>query len=255
VRRGFWLRFTEVVLRPLLFLFVRRTWLGQQNIPASGPAILVANHASWADPFIIAHFIYDRPRELRILAKSGLFNAPIIGVVMRTSGQIPVYRSTRNAGDALRTAVERIKAGEAPMIYPEGTITRDPDLWPMQGKTGAARLFLATGAPVIPIVQWGAHEIHDRRTGRVRLRPRTPVMVSAGKPVDLSAYEGAAPTGAVLKEITDVIMRRLRDDLAVLRGEPAPTGPLFVMAGIKRASDDRQIRGTGTDGPHPELAP
>jgi 1-acyl-sn-glycerol-3-phosphate acyltransferase len=250
VRRGFWLRFTEVVLRPLLAVFTRRTWRGQENIPASGPAIFVANHASWVDPFVIAHFLYDRPRELRILVKSGLFNAPLVGTVLRSSGQIPVYRHSRNAGDALRTAAARIRAGEAPLIYPEGTITRDPDLWPMQGKTGAARLFLATGAPVIPIVQWGAHHLHDPRTGQFRLRPRTPVTVSAGPPVDLSAYVGSPPTGAVLKEITDVIMRRLREDLAEIRGEPAPTGPIFVpVAAPPEASNPD----TNPDATSPEL--
>ncbi|SHM30779.1 lysophospholipid acyltransferase family protein [Cryptosporangium aurantiacum] len=230
MRRGFWLRFAEFILRPLLAVFTRRTWLGHENVPASGPAIFVANHTSWADPLVIAHFLYDRPREMRVLVKSGLFTVPLVRTVLRSSGQIPVHRSTRDAGEALRTAAARIRAGEAPLIYPEGTITRDPDLWPMQGKTGAARLFLDTGAPVIPIVQWGAHRIHDYRTGKIRLRPRTPVTVSAGAPVDLSAYVGAPPTGPVLKEITDVIMRRMRDDLAEVRGEPAPTGPLYVLA-------------------------
>ncbi|GAA3391001.1 lysophospholipid acyltransferase family protein [Cryptosporangium minutisporangium] len=229
MRRGFWLRFAEFIVRPLLTVFTRRTWLGHDNVPSTGPAIFVANHTSWADPLVIAHFLYDRPREMRFLIKSGLFRVPLVGTVLRSSGQIPVHRSTRNAGDALHTAAVRIRAGEAPLIYPEGTITRDPDLWPMQGKTGAARLFLDTGAPVIPIVQWGAQQIHDHRTSKVRLRPRTPVTVSAGPPVDLSAYVGASPTGPVLKEITDVIMRRLRDDLAELRGEPAPTGPLFTL--------------------------
>ncbi|MFI5957288.1 lysophospholipid acyltransferase family protein [Cryptosporangium sp. NPDC051539] len=228
MRRGFWLRFAEVVLRPLLIVFTKRTWRGYENVPVTGPAIFVANHTSLADPLVIAHFLYDRPREMRVLVKSSLFTIPLVGTVLRSSGQIPVYRSTRNAGEALETAAARIRAGEAPLIYPEGTVTRDPDLWPMQGKTGAARLFLDTGAPVIPIAQWGAHALHDYRTGKVRLRPRTPVTVSAGPPVDLSAFVGAPPTGAVLKEITDVIMRRLRDDLAELRGVPAPTGPLYV---------------------------
>lgn len=228
MRRGFWLRFAEFVLRPLLSVFTTWTWLGRENVPASGPAIFVANHTSMADPLVIAHFLYDRPREMRVLVKSSLFKVPLVATVLRSSGQIPVHRAARNAGDALHTAAARIRAGEAPLIYPEGTVTRDPDLWPMQGKTGAARLFLDTGAPVIPIVQWGAHNLHDYRTGKVRLRPRTPVTVSAGRPVDLSAFVGSPPTGAVLREITDVIMRRLRDDLAVLRGERAPTGPIYV---------------------------
>jgi 1-acyl-sn-glycerol-3-phosphate acyltransferase len=230
VRRGFWLRFAEFILRPLLTVFTKRTWRGRENVPVTGPAIFVANHTSMADPLVIAHFLYDRPREMRVLVKSGLFTVPLVGTVLRSSGQIPVHRATRDAGDALRTAAARIRAGEAPLIYPEGTVTRDPDLWPMQGKTGVARLFLDTGAPVIPIVQWGSHRLHDPRTGKVRLRPRTPVTVSAGPPVDLSAYAGSPSTGPVLREITDVIMRRLRDDLAELRGEPAPTGPLYVFA-------------------------
>jgi len=228
VRRGFWLRFAEFVLRPLLTVFTERTWVGHENVPATGPAIFVANHTSMADPLVIAHFLYDRPREMRVLVKSDLFTVPLVGTVLRSSGQIPVHRAGRNAGDALRTAAARIRAGEAPLIYPEGTVTRDPDLWPMQGKTGAARLFLDTGAPVIPIVQWGAHRLHDYRTGRLRLRPRTPVAVSAGPPVDLTGYAGAPPTAPVLKELTEVIMRRLRDDLAELRGVPAPTGPLYA---------------------------
>jgi 1-acyl-sn-glycerol-3-phosphate acyltransferase len=228
VRRGFWLRFAEVILRPLLVIFTRRDWRGQAHIPASGPAILVANHISWVDPLIVAHFLYDRPRELRILAKASLFQVPLLGRIMRSSGQIPVLRETADARRAVQVATERIQAGEAPLIYPEGTYTRDDDLWPMAGRYGAAVLFLTTGAPVIPIAQWGAQRIHDPRTGRIRLRPRTPVTVSAGPPVDLSAYAGAPITSETLAAITDTIMFRLRDDVAALRGVPAPTGPLHV---------------------------
>lgn len=229
MRRGFWLRFAEFILRPLLFVSTKWTWLGRENVPASGPAIFVANHTSMADPLVIAHVLDDRPRGMRMLVKSSLFKVPLVATVLRSSGQIPVHRATRHAGDALRTAAARIRAGEAPLSYPEGTVTRDPDLWPMPGKTGAARLFLDTGAPVIQIVQWRAHTLHDYRTGTVRLRLRTPVTVSAGHPGDLSELVGSPPAGAVLEEITDVVMRRLRDDLAVLRGEPAPAGLLYVL--------------------------
>jgi 1-acyl-sn-glycerol-3-phosphate acyltransferase len=106
----------------------------------------------------------------------------------------------------------------------------------MEGKTGAARLALLTGAPVIPIVQWGAQRIHHPVTGKIRLMPRTPVMVSAGPPIDLSPFTGAAPTGEVLKQMTEVIMRRLRADVAELRGEPAPPGPLFAPPRTARAT-------------------
>jgi 1-acyl-sn-glycerol-3-phosphate acyltransferase len=228
-RLGFWMRLAEFIVRPLLFLMTRHDGRGQENIPAEGPAILVVSHISYADPLTVAKFILDRPRDLRFLVKASLFEIPFVGLILRKVGQIPVYRETKDAGRALEAAVAAVGAGDAVVIYPEGTCTKDPDLWPMRGKTGAARLALLTGAPVIPIVQWGAQRIHHPITGKVRLVPRTPITVAAGPPVDLSAFAGADPTsGEVLKQMTDVIMRRLRDDVAVLRGEPAPTGPLFV---------------------------
>lgn len=228
MRRGFWLRVAESVVRPLVWVFTKAESRGYEHIPASGPAILAVNHISYADPMVIARYVFDRPREIRFLAKSSLFNIPVLGFLMRRLEQIPVHRASRDAEKALHAAVERLRSGEAPIVYPEGTCTKEPALWPMRGKTGVARLWYATGAPVIPIAQWGAQRIHHPVTNRVRLRVRTPVVVSAGPPVDLSAFVGTEPTAERLKEVTEVIMRRLRDDVAALRGEPAPTGPLYV---------------------------
>jgi 1-acyl-sn-glycerol-3-phosphate acyltransferase len=89
-----------------------------------------------------------------------------------------------------------------------------------------ARLWLATGAPVVPVVSWGPQVIFDPRTAKLRPRPRTPVTVVAGPPVDLSGYQGAPPTAATLYRITETVMLRLRDLLAEVRGEPAP--PLWT---------------------------
>lgn len=228
MRRGFWLRFAEWIVRPLLWVFTRAESRGYENIPATGPAILVVNHTSYADPPVVARFVYDRPREIRFLGKSSLFRIPLFGFLLRRLKQIPVYRATRDAHKALHEAVARVRSGEAPIIYPEGTCTKDPDLWPMRAKTGVARLWYATGAPVIPIAQWGAQQIHNPVTRRIRLRFRTPVVVSAGPPVDLSAFVGTEPTVERFRQVSDVVMRRLRDDVAALRGVPAPTGPLFV---------------------------
>lgn len=228
MRRGFWLRLAEGFVRPLVWVLTKLESRGYEHIPATGPAILAVNHISYADPPVIARFVYDRPREIRFLGKASLFRIPLFGFLLRRLEQIPVYRATRDAEKALQAAVERVRLGEAPIIYPEGTCTKDPDLWPMRGKTGVARLWYATGAPVIPIAQWGAQRIHNPVTGRVRFRLRTPVVVSAGPPVDLSEFADAEPTAERLRQVTDAIMRRLRDDVAVLRGEPAPTGPLFV---------------------------
>ncbi len=115
-----------------------------------------------------------------------------------------------------------IEAGGAVVIYPEGSTTKEPDLWPMRGKTGAARLALATGAPVVPLVSWGAQKIFDPRTKKWRVRPRTPVALMAGPPVDLSRWAGQPPTGPVLTEMTTEIMNRLREMISELRGETAP---------------------------------
>lgn len=228
-RLGFWRRFAVVAVKPVLTAMTRRDWRGMHHIPKSGPVIIVANHFSHADPLVVAHFVYDAGRWPRFLAKSSLFTVPVLGRLLRAIEQTPVERGTADAAKALDEAVAVVKAGGAVVIYPEGTTTREPDLWPMRGKTGAARLWLATGAPVVPVVSWGAQQIFDPRHRKLRLRPRTPVTVVAGPPIDLSAWEGATPTTAVLSEITDHIMLTLRDMLAQIRGGTPPplwSGPL-----------------------------
>lgn len=226
---GFWMRLGELVIRPTLVTMTRHEWHGQENIPLTGGAILAANHISVADPMVVAHFVYDRPRFVHFLAKSTLFDVPVLGPYMRKVQQTPVYRGSRDASKALEAAVATINDGEAVLIYPEGTTTKDPDLWPMQGKTGVARLALMTGAPVIPIAQWGAHVFEHPVTKKRRIRPRTPVSVMAGPPVDLSQFSGESPNSIeALRGITEAVMLRLREQVAELRGEPAPTGPLYV---------------------------
>jgi 1-acyl-sn-glycerol-3-phosphate acyltransferase len=222
-RLGFWLRLAGVVLKPPLNVFTRREWLGSEHVP-DGAAILAVNHISYTDPLVIAHWVYDLPRRPRFLAKDSLFRVPFVKSVLNGTGQIPVFRGTRDASHALRAAREVLAQGHAVIIYPEGSTTKDPDLWPMLGKTGVARLALETGAPVIPVTQWGAQRLLDPRTPRkLRLRPRTRVIVVAGPPVDLSAYAGKPLTTEVLRGVTDTVMKAIRDQLAELRGEPAPT--------------------------------
>jgi 1-acyl-sn-glycerol-3-phosphate acyltransferase len=91
----------------------------------------------------------------------------------------------------------------------------------MRGKTGAARLALVTGAPVIPIANWGAQQVFDPRTNKLKLRLRAPVSVTAGEPVDLSRWAGEAPSKAVLDQMSDAIMLAIRDLLSDIRdGDP-----------------------------------
>lgn len=222
---GFWRRFAVMVVKPSLAVLTRGDWSGTHHVPNSGGVILVANHISHADPLVYAHFVYDAGRWPQFLAKHTLFTVPLFGSLLRRVRQIPVQRGTVDAAKALEAAIAAVKAGDAVIFYPEGTTTREPDLWPMRGKTGAARLALITGAPVVPMVTWGPHRIFDPRTGKLRIRPRTPVTVVAGPPIDLSRWAGAAPTKQVLEEMTELIMLRLRDMIAEVRGTEAP--PIF----------------------------
>ncbi|HEV7627975.1 MAG TPA: lysophospholipid acyltransferase family protein, partial [Streptomyces sp.] len=125
---------------------------------------------------------------------------------------------------AFRAAVEAIKKGECVAFYPEGTLTREPGMWPMKGKTGAARVALATKAPVIPVAQWGANLAVPPYPKRkdIKLFPRKTLTVQAGPPIDLSEFYGKEPTAAVLREVTERIMDEITAQLADIRQEPAP---------------------------------
>jgi len=212
-----------VAVKPLMSLLSRRDWRGMEHIPQTGPVIIVANHISHADPLVLAHYIYDAGRWPVFLAKSGVFRIPVLGRWLHAIEQTPVERGTVDAVKALDAARSALTDGKCVLIYPEGTTTREPDLWPMKGKTGAARLWLATDAPVVPVVMWGPQRLFDPRTHKLRPVPRTPVAVVAGPPLDLSKWAGASPTGTTLAEITEHIMLALRDMLAPLRdGTPPP---------------------------------
>jgi 1-acyl-sn-glycerol-3-phosphate acyltransferase len=224
-RLGFWQRSAVFLILPVLRLWTRRTWTGQENVPPSGGVIIAPNHISHFDPLVVAHFVYGAGRWPRFLAKASVFQVPLVGAFLRKVQQIPVERGSVEAVKSLDALVDALQEGGAVIIYPEGTTTREPDLWPMRGKTGAARLALLTGAPVIPVAHWGAQRVFDPRTKKFSLRPRTPITVTAGKPVDLSRWQGEAPTRAVLDQMTDAIMTDVRDLLGEIREAEPP--PLF----------------------------
>jgi 1-acyl-sn-glycerol-3-phosphate acyltransferase len=218
------MRFAVIVVYPLVSLLFRRRWRGLDRIPATGPAIVAVNHISYADPLIFARFIWDAGRVPRYLAKASLFTLPFpLGRIVTGAGQIPVHRDTADAAQALQAAVDALRRGEVVLIYPEGTVTRDPDFWPMQAKTGVARLaLLAPGVPVVPVGQWGAQHFLDFYARRFRPLPRKRITIQAGEPVDLSDFAGSAPSSAVLHQMTDRIMAAVRDLVAELRGEVPP---------------------------------
>jgi 1-acyl-sn-glycerol-3-phosphate acyltransferase len=222
-RLGFWRRFAVMLVVPVMRAWTRPTWSGQEKMPPTGGVILVPNHVSHFDPLVVAHYVYASGRWPRFLGKASLWKVPVLGFMLRKTQQIPVERGSVEAVKSLDVLVDALDQGGAVIIYPEGTTTREPDLWPMRGKTGAARLALVTGAPVIPIANWGPERVFDPRTGKLGFRPRTPVSVTAGAPVDLSRWAGATPSRAVLDEMTDAIMLRVRDLLTEIRdGRPPP---------------------------------
>jgi 1-acyl-sn-glycerol-3-phosphate acyltransferase len=225
-RLGFAYRLAAVILRPIMMILTKRDWRGAEHIPQTGGFVVAPNHVSNSDPIAFAHFLYDNGRAPRFLAKASLFTTPVIGWVVRNSGQIPVVRESRDAADAIRGAVAAIEAGECVAVYPEGTITRDPGLWPMVGKTGAARIALATGCPVIPVAQWGPEKLYPPHQGqRLRPFPRKTMHVSAGPPVDLDDLRGQPITPDTLRQATQRIMSEITALLAGIRGETPPPTP------------------------------
>lgn len=223
---GFWAGLAAVIFHPITRLAARRRSVGLEHLPATGSALLVCNHISYLDPVYTAVFVHLAGRVPRFLAKDSLWQVPVLGGILRGSGQIPVYRGSADAGRSLAAASEALAQGKVVVIYPEGTITRDPDAWPMAARTGVARLALASSAPVVPAVHWGTHRVYDHYRKRFRPLPRKEVVLRAGSPVDLTAYrERAAQSGvdaALLREVTDHLMSAVRDLLAQVRGEPAP---------------------------------
>lgn len=215
-------RFVVALVRPLLMVTTRREWHGVENLPASGGFVAAPNHLSYVDPFVFAHFLVDNGRPPFFLGKEGVFRIPVVGAILRGAQQIPVFRNTGQAADAFRAAVAAVREGKCVAVYPEGTLTRDPGTWPMVGKTGAARIALATRCPVVPVAQWGPQAILAPYGKRPRLFPRQTMHVTAGPPVDLSDLYDQPVTGQLLREATNRIMAAITSQLEQIRGEQAP---------------------------------
>jgi 1-acyl-sn-glycerol-3-phosphate acyltransferase len=217
---AFWV--AVVILKPLLLALTSPRWSGGENVPAEGGVVIAANHISHADPLTFSLFVYDQGRLPRFLAKSELFGIPVARRILTATGQIPVHRMTADAAHAFAAAVAAVQDGKAVVVYPEGTLTRQPDLWPMVGRTGAARIALASGAPVVPVAQWGAHDILYPYAKRPTLRLRMPVHSRAGVPVDLDDLRGQPLTPELTREATERIMAAITTLLEQVRGEKAP---------------------------------
>jgi len=215
-------RFGAAVLIPILRAITKRDWQGAQYIPKTGPVIVCSNHLSYLDVLMLTHYLYKNGRAPRYLGKSGIFKTPIIGKILLGAGQVPVERETKAAGEALVHALELLKAGHLIGVYPEGTLTRDENNWPMVAKTGLARLAIISRASVIPIAQWGSQIVMPTYSKKIKLFPRTKIMMHAGPPLDFSKWYGKEEDPEALKEATAYAMRAITDLLEPMRGEKRP---------------------------------
>ncbi|NMI01080.1 1-acyl-sn-glycerol-3-phosphate acyltransferase [Pseudonocardia acidicola] len=222
-KNGFWVGFAAVFFYPIGFLTGRIRYEGRDRLPARGGALIVANHISYLDPVHTALWVHSAGRVPRFLAKHSLWKIPVLGRILVGSGQIPVFRDSADAQQSLSAGTRALQDGKIVVIYPEGTITRDPQGWPMHARTGMARLALTSDVPVIPVVHWGTREVYDHYNRTFRPLPRRTITVRSGEPVDLSSYRGKPIDATLLREVTDLVMGRVRDLLAEVRGEQAPT--------------------------------
>jgi len=241
------LRLSPLVLAPVCRLSV------SGDVPdgsRDGPLILAANHIGAFDPFVLAAACARRGLAPRILATGGLFRAPVLGAVMRAAGHLRVDRRRPTVADALPAARRAVDGGAVVLAYPEGRITLDPGMWPERGKSGLARLAIATGVPVVPVAQWGAHLILPwgtprgmfRRLGwsavhrpEVRVHFGTPVRLDDLAPVSATseaaarrtqANEAAVPARAV-RDGTERIIDALTDELVRIRPDE-PRLPAWI---------------------------
>jgi 1-acyl-sn-glycerol-3-phosphate acyltransferase len=209
-----WMRFAEMMLIPPIWTWFRWRFEGFEHIPPEGAALIACNHISYFDPLAHGYLLEKAGRRPRFLAKIELFKHPVTGPVLRGARQIPVVRGTGDAGP-IATALKALHAGELVVVYPESTVTSNEDFSPMRGKTGIARLTLASGVPVIPLVVWGSAPVWQKN-GKRSLKFGRPIWVKAGAPLDFSEFEDQQGDPQVIRQVTDQVMTELTvlvDDL------------------------------------------
>jgi putative phosphoserine phosphatase/1-acylglycerol-3-phosphate O-acyltransferase len=214
-------RVVQALVRPELLPWVRFDIEGVDRIPASGPAILVANHRSYFDPMALGTALARRGRAVRFLGKREVFDAPIVGSLVRAMGGIRVERST-GSDQPLVEAAAALASGELVAILPQGTIPRGPAFFEpqLEGRWGAARLASQAKVPVVPIGLWGTEKVWPRseRFPRVLNLTHPPtVTVRVGEPVDLKYRSPQADTKRIMAAIVELLPPEARQ-----RREPTP---------------------------------
>jgi 1-acyl-sn-glycerol-3-phosphate acyltransferase len=238
-----WRGASKMILRPTIRALMKFDWHGQEHfVPPGRGMIVAANHLSYADVLALSLFCDQAGRYPTFLAKSSLFKIKGLGPILVKLGQLPVYRGQSDAALVLRDAEQGVRDGACVVFYPEGTVTRDPAMWPMQSKTGVARLALVTGAPVIPVGHWGAQYILPYGTAKPHVIPRKTVHMIAGPPVDLSEFDGKPLDTPTLRAATDKIMTDVAALVGKLRDEDPPAEPFHpAVARRKQRAELRQL--------------
>jgi 1-acyl-sn-glycerol-3-phosphate acyltransferase len=215
-------RICAAILIPFLKLIARYDFRDGVKIPKTGPVIVASNHVSYLDAFALAFFALTHGRAPRFLGKSEIFRFPIVGKILLAAEQIPVERESKEARVALQYALQLLEMGHLVGVYPEGTLTRDQNYWPMVAKTGVARLAVISKAPVYPAAQWGTQTVLPAYSVKFRIFPRTTVRYRVGEPVDLSRWYGKEEDPAAMAEATAEIMNAITSLLEEIRGEERP---------------------------------
>jgi putative phosphoserine phosphatase/1-acylglycerol-3-phosphate O-acyltransferase len=233
------------LLRPLghpLLAPVNIVVEGVQLIPREGPVILAANHRSYLDSVVLTGVAFRRGRKPRYLGKKEVFDVPVAGQLMRALGQIRVERGT---GDLtpLKLAIEALERGEAIGIFPQGTIPRGEAFFEprLKGRTGVARLAIATEAPVVPIALWGTEKIWPRshRIPKIGdLVARKPVYAKVGEPMYLKVPPGQTAGSVAYHELTQRVLDRITELLPdAVRNPAPPTAEQIKLATPPNSSD------------------
>lgn len=223
--RPSWFWPLAAIVVPIAGLMARIRITGAEKMPRDGAYILSPNHVSELDPLIVAVAVWRIGRAPRFMAKDSLFRVPVLGAALRATGMIPVARTSSRdtATQTMAQATALVEDGRGVIVYPEGTLTRDPQLWPMRGKSGAARLALAGDLPLIPVAHWGVQDIMGRYAKGLSLwPPRKLVRMAIGDPVDLSDLRGRPTEPAAIAEATSRLMAAITALLEEIRGEKSP---------------------------------
>lgn len=207
-------------LAPILRLFFNVKTEGLEKLPKGG-YVLVGNHLSYLDPFAFAYSVYIHMKRVpHYLAKESLFRVPVLSWILPRVGQIPVYRTGRSNEEPLRAAKDFLKAGLVVVVFPEGTLTRDPELWPMRGKTGAIRMAAELGVPIVPAAHWGVHKVMGNYEKKIRPNPFHTVTVKIGDPIHLDLGEN--PSAKKINDATEMVMQKMAQLVGEMRGETPP---------------------------------